>query len=131
MSEPFDRREFLQSAALAATAVTGAVTGTALAADAKGAPKAQHEGPLTRRWTEQRWLLDNTIRSVGMDWDQPRSAYLSAPCGPQANADFALVRSRIQKYADAAPAFEAVAKRREGAAKAAADTGDKATAREN
>src|SRR3989442_2739312 len=35
-----------------------------------------HDGPLTRRWTEQRWLLDNTIRSVGMDWDQPRSIYL-------------------------------------------------------
>ena len=23
-----------------------------------------HHGPLTRRWTEQRWTLDNTIRSV-------------------------------------------------------------------
>ena len=38
-------------------------------------------GPLTRRWTEQRWLLDNIIRSVGMDWDQPRSIYLSVPDG--------------------------------------------------
>ena len=29
--------------------------------------------PITlRRWTEQRWLLDNIIRSVGIDWDQPR-----------------------------------------------------------
>jgi len=46
-------------------------------------------GPVTRRFTEQRWLLDNTIRAVGMDWDQPRSIYLSAPCGPEANADFA------------------------------------------
>src|SRR5256885_10587676 len=61
----------------------------------------------------QTCALPISIRSVGMDWDQPRSAYLSAPCGPQATADFALVRSRIQKYADAAPAFEAVAKRRE------------------
>src|SRR5712664_2955043 len=86
MSDSIDRRQFLQSATLAATAataVTGAVTGSALAAEAKpGAKSAQHSGPLTRRWTEQRWLLDNTIRSVGMDWDQPRSAYLSAPCGP-------------------------------------------------
>jgi dienelactone hydrolase len=135
MTDSIDRRQFLQSATLAATAATavsGAVAGAALAADAKpGAKSAQHSGPLTRRWTEQRWLLDNTIRSVGMDWDQPRSAYLSAPCGPQATADFALVRSRIQKYADAAPAFEAVAKRREGAAKAALDSGDAVTAREN
>jgi dienelactone hydrolase len=135
MTDSIDRRQFLQSATLAATAATavsGAVAGAALAAEAKpGAKSAQHSGPLTRRWTEQRWLLDNTIRSVGMDWDQPRSAYLSAPCGPQATADFALVRSRIQKYADAAPAFEAVAKRREGVARAALDAGDTITAREN
>jgi hypothetical protein len=135
MSESIDRRQFLQSATLAATAataVTGAVTGTALAADAKtGAKPTSHQGPLTRRWTEQRWLLDNTIRSVGMDWDQPRSVYLSAPCGPQAAADFAAVRARIQKYADAAPAFEAAAKRREGVAKAALEAGDTVTAREN
>src|SRR5467141_597870 len=119
MSESIDRRQFLQTATLAATAAT-AVTGATLAAEAKSGAKSvlHHAGPLTRRWTEQRWLLDNTIRSVGMDWDQPRSAYLSAPCGPQAAADFALVRSRIQKYADAAPAFEAVGRRREGAARA-------------
>jgi hypothetical protein len=48
-------------------------------------------GPTTRRFTEQRWLIDNTIRAVGMDWDQPRSIYLSSPCGPEANADFALI----------------------------------------
>ncbi|MEI8327265.1 MAG: TolC family protein, partial [Betaproteobacteria bacterium] len=34
-------------------------------------------------------------------------------CGPEANADFAAIRSRVQKYADIAPAFEATAKRRE------------------
>src|SRR5438309_8459467 len=131
MSESIDRRQFLQTATLAATAAT-AVTGTALAADAKtGAKPTSHAGPLTRRWTEQRWLLDNTIRSVGMDWDQPRSVYLSAPCGPQASADFAAIRTRIQKYADAAPAFEAAAKRREGVARAALEAGDTVTAREN
>src|SRR5258706_151054 len=135
MSDSIDRRQFLQSATLAATAATavsGAVAGAPPPPQAKPLAKtAQPPGPLTRRWTEQRWLLDNTIRSVGMDWDQPRSAYLSAPCGPQATADFALVRSRIQKYADAAPAFEAVAKRREGVARAALDTGDTITARED
>ena len=131
MSESIDRRQFLQSATLAATAATAvAGAGAAIAADAKTGAKsaAQHPGPMTRRWTEQRWLLDNTIRTVGMDWDQPRSVYLSAPCGPQAAADFAAVRARIQKYADAAPAFEAVARRREGVAKAALDAGDTITA---
>jgi dienelactone hydrolase len=90
-----------------------------------------HGGPMTRRWTEQRWLLDNTIRAVGMDWDQPRSLYLSAPCGVEANADFAGIRQRITKLADASPAFEAVARRREAKAQAAEQNGDLVTAREN
>jgi dienelactone hydrolase len=88
-------------------------------------------GPITRRFTEQRWLLDNTIRAVGMDWDQPRSLYLSAPCGPEANADFAAIRQRITKLADASPAFEAVARRREAKAQAAEKDGASVTAREN
>jgi dienelactone hydrolase len=87
--------------------------------------------PLTRRWTEQRWLLDNIIRSVGMDWDQPRSQYLSAPMGPEANADFAAIRQRITRLADASPAFEAVARRREARAQAAEKDGHLTTAREN
>jgi dienelactone hydrolase len=89
------------------------------------------DGPLTRRWTEQRWLLDNTIRAVGMDWDQPRSIYLAAPCGPEASADFAMIRQRITKLADASPTFEAVARRRQARAEAAEQNGDLVTAREN
>jgi dienelactone hydrolase len=86
---------------------------------------------MTRRWTEQRWVLDNTIRSIGMDWDQPRSIYLSAPCGPEANADFTGIRQRITKLADASPAFEAVARRREAKARAAEQDGNLVTARES
>src|SRR3989475_9867750 len=88
-------------------------------------------GPQTRRWAEQRWLLDNTIRAVGMDWNQPASIYLSAPCGPEANADFAAIRQRITKLADASPAFEAIARRREAKAQAAEGNQDLVTAREN
>src|SRR5881296_1793798 len=84
-------------------------------------------GPLTRRWTEQRWLLDNIIRSVGMDWDQPRSIYLSTPMGGEASADFAGIRQRITKLADASPAFEAVARRREAKADAAEQDGNLVT----
>ncbi|HMF11002.1 MAG TPA: alpha/beta hydrolase [Gemmataceae bacterium] len=86
---------------------------------------------VTRRWTEQRWLLDNTIRAVGMDWDQPRSIYLSSPMGPEAQADFAGIRQRITKLADASPAFEAVARRREAKAEAAEQDGNLVTARDN
>jgi dienelactone hydrolase len=88
-------------------------------------------GPLTRRWTEQRWLLDTAIRTVGMDWDQPRSIYLSAPCGPEASADFAGLRQRITRLADASPAFEAVARRREARAQAAEQDQHPVTARDN
>ena len=81
--------------------------------------------PVTRRWTEQRWLIDNVIRSVGIDWDQPRSINYNAPCGPEANADFAAIRERVKKYADISPAFETAAKRREAKAKAAEDAGER------
>lgn len=98
---------------------------------ARDHPGAIRRAPATRRFTEQRWLLDNIIRSVGMDWDQPRSIYLSVPCGPEANADFAALRQRITKLADASPAFEAVARRREAKAQASEQEGGAVTAREN
>ena len=90
-----------------------------------------HTGPLTQRWTQQRWQLDNIIAANGMDWDQPRSVYLSAPSGALANADFAAIRARIKKYADASPAFEAQAQRREAIAANAHAQGNLVTAREN
>jgi hypothetical protein len=86
--------------------------------------------PHVRRFEEQRWLLDNIIRANGIDWDQPRSLYLSGPCGNEANADFAGIRERVKKMADIGPAFEAVARRREAKAKAAAEADHKVTARQ-
>ena len=87
--------------------------------------------PHTRRWTEQRWLVDNVIRSVGIDWDQPRRINYNAPCGPEANADFAAIRERVKKYADISPAFENAARRREAKARAAERAGEHVTARQN
>ncbi|HKX07187.1 MAG TPA: alpha/beta hydrolase [Stellaceae bacterium] len=87
--------------------------------------------PRSRRWIEQRWLVDNVIKANGIDWDQPRSVYLSAPCGVEATADFAAIRARVQKFADASPAFEATAKRREAKAREAEAAGERVTAREN
>src|SRR5215207_1045839 len=116
-----DRRDFLQSATLVAG---GVLSGEAMAAGgpvlAQGAapvqgsaPHAPHGGPMTKRWTEQRWLLDNVIQANGIDWDQPRSIYWNVPCGVEASADFAAIRARVKKYADCSPAFEATARRRE------------------
>ncbi len=87
--------------------------------------------PVTRRWQAQRWLIDNVIRTVGMDFDQNRSGYLAAPCGPEAAGDFQLIRQRIQKFADFAPAFEAAARRREERARAAEEQGRLVAARES
>jgi len=87
--------------------------------------------PQVRRFNAQRWLLDNVIRSNGIDWDQPRSLYLNAPCGIEANADFAGVRERVKKMADIGPAFATVARRREAKAKAAQAEGRLVTARDN
>ena len=87
--------------------------------------------PHVRRFEAQRWLLDNVIRANGIDWDQPRSLYLSGPCGNEANADFAGIRERVKKMADIGPAFEAVARRREAKAKAAEEADRRVTARDN
>ncbi len=94
-------------------------------------PPARGGEVLTRRWTEQRWLLDNIIRAVGIDWDQPRSVTYNTPCGPEANADFAAIRQRVQKFADISPAFETTARRREAKARAAEEADELVTARQN
>src|SRR6476469_8412207 len=59
-----------------------------------------------RRWTEQRWALDNIIRANGLDWDQPRLGNLAASLGAEASADIAAINARVKKFADIAPAFE-------------------------
>src|SRR6201987_2327485 len=87
--------------------------------------------PHVRRFEEQRWLIDNIIRANGIDWDQPRSLYLNAPCGIEANADFAGIRERVKKMADIGPAFATVARRRETKAKAVQAAGHLVTARDN
>ena len=92
--------------------------------DDRGAPKV-------RRFDAQRWLIDNIIRANGIDWDQPRSLYIHAPCGIEANADFAGIRERVKKMADIGPAFAAVARRREAKANAAAQADRRVTARDN
>src|SRR5579872_1818740 len=97
-----DRRDFLQAATLAA-----ATGGTVLAADAPLPAQAQAVAvaaaspgePQMRRFEEQRWVLDNIIHSVGLDWDQPRTIYWNAPIGFDGAADFAGIRQRVQKYA--------------------------------
>ena len=122
-----NRRHFLRTTAIAAP--TLAVTGLAALPMTAHALEPGEANP--RRFAEQRWAVDQTIHANGIDWDQPRSVYLSAPCGPEANADFAAIRARVQKMADIGPAFESTAKRREAKATAAQADGALITARDN
>lgn len=146
-----DRRTFVQSAAIAATgaglgpaaaqdqiklaqAETPAALPDLAALDPDAPPPPKPDGlhaPQMRRWTEQRWILDNIIRANGIDWDQPRLVGLAAALGAEASADIAGIRARVQKFADIAPAFEAVARRREARAIEADKAGDHHGARDN
>jgi hypothetical protein len=119
-----DRRRFIRSVAAAGAGATLAVSHRVACAEAEVAAT-------TKRFSQQRWALDNIIRANGIDWDQPRSIYLSAPCGVEANADFAAIRARVQKMADIGPAFESTAKRREAKARDAEAGGNPVTARDN
>ena len=85
----------------------------------------------TKRWQAQRWVLDNIIRTVGVDWDQGRSFYLQAPCGTDAFADFQGLRQRIQKFGDIAREFGRAAARRERLACQAEQEGHTVSAREH
>ncbi len=118
-----DRRHFFRSALVGAGAVVAGGRSLAFATEEGEA--------MPKRFSQQRWALDNIIRANGIDWDQPRSIYLSAPCGVEANADFAAIRARVQKMADIGPAFESTAKRREAKARAAEAEGNAVTARDN
>lgn len=99
----------------------------------EGAPDyvLSHAAPVCARFQAQRWVLDNIIQANGMDWDQPRSRYLAGPGGGEAAGDFIGLRARIKKLADAAPAFEAAARRREANARAFEEEGALVSARGN
>jgi alpha-beta hydrolase superfamily lysophospholipase len=85
-----------------------------------------------RRWREQRWLVDDTIRNLGIEWDQPRLGYTLGPVmGEQSATDMLTLRTRIRKVADFLPAVSAVAVRKEQLAQWAEDEGHGVTAGEH
>lgn len=67
----------------------------------------------TRRWREQRWLVDSLIAAHGPEFDQPRSLIYSAPAGFEALAEFQAVTPRIRKFSDMHREYAAAARRRE------------------
>jgi len=87
--------------------------------------------PRVRRFEEQRWILDNLIQSVGVEWDQPRVNYMSAPGGLEALGDFRAAAARIAKYADVDREFMAAARRRQAKAEGFEKDGRTVAARES
>src|SRR5215831_15366849 len=104
-----NRRRLLHTAK-----VIAASAGAALSAGRLAAAERQPIGaPVMRRFNEQRWALDNIIQANGIDWDQGRTAVMIRNCGAAVIGDMAVLRQRVKKYADIAPAFEALARIRE------------------
>jgi len=85
----------------------------------------------TRRMQEQRWLLDATIRQLGVDWDQGRTRYTMYPAGLDAEPDFVRIRERVRKFDDIHRQFAAAGLRREALGEAAEAAGRTVEAREH
>lgn len=86
---------------------------------------------MMKRWQSQRWLLDTVIQTIGVEWDQSRLAYMSAPGGPEAAMEFRMVGAQIKKAADFDRQFVKAARRREARAQEMEAQGRLVAAREN
>jgi dienelactone hydrolase len=125
---PMHRRQFLHAATATLAAAGSSAT---LGAAAFAGERNPHGEPVVRRFNEQRWALDNIIQANSIDWDQGRTGGLIRACGPAVINDMATLKQRVKKYADIAPAFEALARRRETQAKEAEQEGESLEARDN
>jgi dipeptidyl aminopeptidase/acylaminoacyl peptidase len=84
-----------------------------------------------KRWQEQRWILDAVIQTVGVEWDQARIGYMSAPAAPQSVPEFRATAARIKRVSDFVREFSATARRREAKAQVFEDGGRLIAARES
>ncbi len=88
---------------------------------------ARRSGP--QRWHAQRWVVDDTIRSLGIEFDQNRLRYSLGPVRDETSgADIAILGASIRKLADLQPAACAAAERHEGLARRLEDRGHATTA---
>ncbi len=87
--------------------------------------------PHCARWVQQRWLIDNIIRSNGVEFDQGRLSVIQALAGVEIAPEIAMLKSRMQKFDDIAPLLEAQARRREAKAVTMEGEGNLASAAEN
>jgi cephalosporin-C deacetylase-like acetyl esterase len=84
-----------------------------------------------QRFKEQRWILDNVIRTVGVTWDQGDMDFALFPCGIGALGDFLRVENNVKKYNDIAREYAAAATRRQNIGEEMEKDGHAVTARES
>ncbi len=135
-----DRREFLGGAATVAGAsliglgrpAPAAAADRVLPADVHPyvmSPEVEHR---TKRWQEQRWLLDKVVQLIGPEWDEARlNGQIIDLCGPDVIPDVEGIRSRVRKYNDMTRELARAAFRREKMARQAEKEGHSIAARDN
>jgi pimeloyl-ACP methyl ester carboxylesterase len=85
----------------------------------------------TKRWQQQRWILDSIIRTVGPEWDQGRIESRSKTGGPAAEGDYKSAARRMRKFDDIHREFASAAKKREAKARDFEHQGRGVAARES
>ena len=86
----------------------------------------------TKRWREQRWLLDSVISTVGPEWDQGRLGHKGSRGGAAAGqAAFRRAGARMKKFDDIGPEFGREGMRIEENARRFEDQGRMISAAEN
>lgn len=83
------------------------------------------------RFREQRWVLDNVIRTVGVTWGQGDMDFALFPCGIGALGDFLRVERNVKKYNDIAREYAAAGRRRQEGAENLERQGYTVAARES
>jgi dipeptidyl aminopeptidase/acylaminoacyl peptidase len=87
--------------------------------------------PEPRRLRELRWVIDNTIAAVGVDWSWPLSrVVLGATCA-ELHPQITMAINRMKKLADISREFGKIAERSEAIARMAESEGHFVTAREH
>ena len=67
----------------------------------------------TKRWREQRWLLDQVVKLSGLDWDQGRTSKILRNCGPAVAGELREIGRKVEKFTDIAREFARAAQQRE------------------
>ncbi len=85
----------------------------------------------SRRWRDQRWLMDAVVATIGIEWEQERLSHYARPAGPAAAPVFRSAGARMKKFSDAHREFASAARRIEARADHYAGLGRELPARES